>query len=101
MKLLQTKVTVALIGMFSAIIVAAFSAVSSHKNRKNAIDGEFKSGVTGMLDEIRQQHPVILHRIDALEKKQDASNEVKERLARVEESAKAAHKRLDRTGAGE
>ena len=95
MRLMQAEVVISMIGTFGAIIVAAISAISSRRNRKNAIDEEFKKSVTGSLADIKQEFPVVLHRINALEAKQDASNAIKERLARNEESTRSAHKRID------
>jgi len=96
---LQTEIIVAFIGMFGAILVAAISAISTFKNRKNAIDGDFKKDVNDKLDTILRASPVVMHRVDAMEKRlakeESAIRELESSIARVDESAKAAHRRID------
>ena len=96
---LQTEIIVAFIGMFASIIVAVISAISAFKNRKNAIDGEFKKDMNSKLDAILQQNPVVVHRVDAMEKRlereESVIRELEASIARVDESAKTAHRRID------
>ena len=93
------EIIVALIGMFSAIVVAGISAYVAFKNRKNAIDGDFKQSVNLKLDNILQQTPVVVHRIDVhdrrLDKMDDALRVLQNEQARVDESSKSAHRRID------
>jgi hypothetical protein len=94
---MQTEIVVAFIGMFGAILVAVISAISTFRNRKNTIDGEFKKETHSKLDAILQQSPVVIHRMDAMEKRlakeESAICELEASIARVDESAKTAYRR--------
>ena len=96
---LQTEIIVAFIGLFGSVLVAVVSAISAFRNRKNAIDGEFKKDINTKLDAILQQNPVVVHRVDAmekrLEKEESAIRELEASIVRVDESAKTAHRRID------
>jgi len=50
---MQTEIILAFIALAGTLAGVIGNAFASHKNRKNAIDGEFKKGVTDSLAELK------------------------------------------------
>ena len=71
------------------------NVIDSVKNYKESITAEFEKFKKELNERIKDNQEHTKEHIKRLEEKQDKHNNLIERMVRVEDSAKSAHKRLD------
>ena len=100
---METAIWVAIITSTASVIGAIVAAGALLRKRDadaeaaaQAADARFRAEMTKEFGEIKAGLNNVLYRVDQLEEEQRKSNNIKERLARNEESAKSAHLRINR-----
>ena len=71
------------------------NVIDSVNNYKESITKEFEKFKEEIKEKIKENQEHTKEHIQRLEEKQDKHNNLIERMVRVEDSAKSAHKRLD------